>query len=78
MHVDYHLVEHCNLNCRYCSHFSPLAEPSYLPVDVFEQDMQQLPELVGDDISTVHLLGGEPLLHPNIEHFVEIAFKCFP
>ena len=30
------IVEHCNLNCRGSSHFSPIAEPYYMDPDVFD------------------------------------------
>ena len=26
---ELHLVDHCNLNCRGCTHFSPLAEKKF-------------------------------------------------
>ena len=28
--IDIHLTDHCNLNCKGCTHFSPLAEDFYL------------------------------------------------
>ena len=33
---------HCNLNCAYCSHFSPIAPKYEMPVEVFEKDLAQL------------------------------------
>lgn len=33
LRFDVHLVEHCNLNCRYCGHYSPLAKEEYLAPD---------------------------------------------
>ena len=42
---EVHIVEHCNLNCKQCEHFSPLAEKSYLPVERYERDCRRLSEL---------------------------------
>lgn len=28
-YIETHIVDHCNLKCRGCSHFSGLAEPSF-------------------------------------------------
>ena len=70
-----HIVEHCNLKCKGCYHFSPLAEEKYLDEKVYERDIKKLGELFWGDIDEVLLLGGEPLLHPNVEDFFEITRK---
>jgi len=74
------LVEHCNLNCWGCDHYAPLAEESFLSIDEFERDLNRLAELAnkGGGISRIELLGGEPLLHPDIHKFTEITRKYFP
>ncbi len=77
-HIDVHLVEHCNLNCKYCSHFSNIAEKEFYNVEKFEQDMQQLSKITESKISNIQLLGGEPLLHPDIEKLFDITRKYFP
>ena len=76
-HLDYHLVEHCNLNCKCCSTFSPVAPKSFSSPEQFEKDMQRLHELIGDRVSQIHLLGGEPLLHPQAEEFAKICRKIY-
>lgn len=77
-HLDYHLTTHCNLNCKGCSTFSPIAEEWFAQPDSFEKDMKALHWTVGDTVQQIHLLGGEPLLHPNIEQFAVTARKIFP
>ncbi len=77
-HFEFHLVEHCNLNCIGCTHFSPLAEPEFLSVEVFEQDIKRLSELTSKTARFINLLGGEPLLHPEINSFLQIARTYFP
>lgn len=77
-HLDYHLVEHCNLNCRSCSTFSPIAEETFASPDAFERDLIALNNIIGDRVSQIHLLGGEPLLHKRADAFAVIARKVFP
>ena len=73
------LVEHCNLNCWACDHCSPLAEKSFLAVDKYEQDIKRLAKLSGGKgVGTIKLMGGEPLLHPDIQKFTEITRQAFP
>ncbi|GHV87260.1 hypothetical protein AGMMS50255_5560 [Spirochaetia bacterium] len=72
-----HLVEHCNLDCIGCWHFSPLAKPQFLSLDVFERDFKRLAELTGGVIDDIELFGGEPLLHPEITKFMELARLYF-
>ncbi len=76
--VEVNIVPHCNLNCRSCSHFAPLAEEEYLPVEQAEQDFSRLAELSGGRITCIHIMGGEPLLHPECCDFLALARKHFP
>lgn len=76
-YLETHLVNHCNLNCRRCSHFAPLAPPHFEDPDVFERDMLRLGELFRN-IRVIRLMGGEPLLHPAVERFLSIAREAFP
>lgn len=78
LQLETHLVEHCDLNCHMCMHFSPLASPQFTKIERFSRDMQRLQELFGDAVSYIMLLGGEPLLHPIVTDFFEVARKHFP
>lgn len=71
------LVDHCNLNCSGCSHFSPLADNLFANIEQFERDMKQLSHLVVN-IKRVLLLGGEPLLHPEVSKFLDSTKTSFP
>jgi MoaA/NifB/PqqE/SkfB family radical SAM enzyme len=75
---EVHLTEHCNLNCKGCSHFSPLAKNEFMDIDVFEKDMKRMAELFSNEIQNIRLLGGEPLLHPRVNDFMVITKKYFP
>jgi len=73
------LVEHCNLNCWGCDHCAPLAEKFFLDVNDFKKDIARLAQLSGsENVGTIKLMGGEPLLHPDILEFATIARKYFP
>jgi hypothetical protein len=76
-YVEVHLVDHCNLNCRGCSHFSPIAREWFADLSQYEKDIRRLAELFGN-ISKVRLMGGEPLLHPQIESFIALTRRYFP
>lgn len=72
------LAEHCNLNCAGCSHFSPVAEPEFADLETVTQDFNRLSDLFGEDVGEIHLMGGEPLLHPDVIQFFPAARTAFP
>jgi len=76
-YLEYHLVEHCNLDCTGCGHFSPFAEEQFADPESFDKDLAQLARLFGN-IGKIRLMGGEPLLHPDPGAFVRIARQHFP
>ena len=72
--VQYHLVEHCNLRCAGCLHFANVAEESFADIDVFQETFKRFFDLMGDSYrGGIVFLGGEPLLHPQIERFIKCA-----
>ena len=75
---EYHLSEHCNLNCKGCDHFSPIAEPRFTDYAVFERDIERMSELFEKKAKSIHILGGEPLLNKDICKFVKKTRECFP
>lgn len=43
MQLEFHLADHCNLNCKGCSHFSNLvAQPVFADREQFTKDLMQL------------------------------------
>lgn len=78
LYFQIHITDHCNLKCRGCYHFSSLANESYLSLEEFEKDIKRLSELFNGKAERILLLGGEPLLHPDVERFFYIARKYFP
>lgn len=70
------IVWHCNLNCCYCDHFAPLAQEKFLGIKKLEKDFKQVAKYI--DIKNIGLMGGEPLLHPNINNILIMTRKIFP
>lgn len=78
LRFEVNLVEHCNLNCIGCDHFSPVAKEAFTDVDAYEKDLARLAELFGGRVSAITLVGGEPLLHPRILEFMKRSRRHFP
>lgn len=77
-YLEIHAADHCNLNCKGCMHFSPLAEGKVLPA--FEQlsaDIRQLRRFIRH-IDIIRILGGEPLLNPELERIIRLIRVAYP
>lgn len=78
------VVDHCNLNCAYCDHMSPLAPEGFYDVKQFDKDMNALSKILTSDYIlnryrlVIQLVGGEPFLHPKLLDFADIVFKYIP
>ena len=73
---EVHLIDSCNLNCKGCVHFAPLAKPSsFYPLEEFEKEIKRLSELFGGRFGWIHIMGGEPLLNPNINDYLDVVGK---
>lgn len=70
--IEINLVSHCNLNCAGCSHYSPIAPKSFIGIDEFKTTVMQL-KRISKAYKKLRLLGGEPLLHPDILEIMKIA-----
>jgi MoaA/NifB/PqqE/SkfB family radical SAM enzyme len=71
------ICEHCNLNCKGCGAFSPLVKEHCIDTAEYERDCARLSLLCGGIVEYVDLLGGEPLLHPEILKIIEITRRYF-
>ena len=71
---EIHLIDSCNLKCKGCFHFAPLAKPdSCYPLDEFQRDIERISALFEGKFGWIHLLGGEPLLNPKINEYLDIV-----
>ena len=76
-YVEFHLTDHCNLNCSGCSHFAPYADQRFADIDQIKKDFVRLRTLFSN-VRHVRIMGGEPLLHPQAAACVRLARESFP
>ena len=76
-YFETHIEDACNLKCRGCSHFSGLVKKAR-PKDIkdFEREFARLSEI--ENVHTIRLMGGEPLVNLNFMEYVRIAKRYFP
>jgi len=77
------VVDHCNLNCAYCDHLTPLATKGFYDVKQFEKDFKYLSKVLNlNEILSRYkivfqIVGGEPFLHPQLMDFLYIIAENF-
>ena len=75
--LSIHLVDHCNLNCMYCSHFAPIQEKWFISLNDFTNQLELVKKKL-PSLSHLILTGGEPFLHPQLKELIKISEKIFP
>ena len=78
--LDVDVVSHCNLNCAACCHFSPAASPTFLSLENYKRDLEKLARIegIGTYFEAICLMGGEPLLHPDLPAFIRATHEFLP
>ena len=75
--LEIHLTDHCNLNCNHCGHYAHLVDKEvFTDINQFTKDINELSSKI--KYLQIKLLGGEPLLHPDIVKFIEETRKAYP
>ena len=70
--------DHCNLNCKGCSHFSPLVENEiFLDYEQYCKDLKKIHSIV-KHTNRINFLGGEPLLNSRLADYICYARGVFP
>lgn len=77
LHFEVHLADHCNLNCKGCSHFSPLSDKGFVNLEELKNDFGRICAITKGDVRSIELLGGEPLLNPEIIEIVKVTRRYF-
>lgn len=76
-YLEFNVVDGCNLNCKGCSHFSPLYDISEVyNLNEFRRDIHQMSRRC--DIISMKIVGGEPFLLKNLDEYLKIIRKFFP
>lgn len=72
------VTDNCNLNCKGCLFASNLiSNVSHVPYEDLWKDARRMSELFYD-VPWIRILGGEPLMHPNIIEILECYREYFP
>lgn len=70
-HFEVLAVDHCNITCQYCNHASPLMPAWNANPDTVYKDYSILAKYYRPKFAKI--LGGEPLLHPNLDLVIQAA-----
>ena len=77
--IGFHIADHCNMNCANCAHFSPLASPHFPDKYELTKDLTRLSKLTKHkSLDVISIMGGEPLLNPDVIYYMIITRKLFP
>lgn len=76
--IEFVLTDYCNLNCKGCTHFSPLAPKEFTRFDTLLDSMKHIADICGNKLEKVDLLGGEPLIYPEITAAMKAMRNIFP
>lgn len=75
--VEMHIADHCNLNCKGCTHFSPVFEKELPDFEERMHDVALLKEKM-PHIMLFSILGGEPFLNPEIGRYAAAIRALLP
>ena len=64
----------CTNSCASCNHVTPIATPPYImPVATLREDLRRIGQVA--EIGQLALLGGEPLLCPDIDEMIAMSLS---
>ncbi len=74
--IDVHVTHVCNLHCDGCKHYSNYNHKGSLEVATFRDWISAWSRVL--EPKRLHLLGGEPTLHPELTEFLYVAREVWP
>lgn len=72
------ILDHCNLRCKGCDHFACIAEERYVSLHDIQRDVLRMSELTQGAVTRIGVMGGEPLLHPDLLEILAATRAAFP
>lgn len=78
LRLEFVVTDYCNLNCRGCTHYSPLAPKEFEPLERLAMSARHLGDVCGTAVDAVYLIGGETLLYPQLVPAMGILREAFP
>lgn len=71
--IEINAVVHCNMSCKSCAHLSPLFRKQAIDLDSLGAHLETLSNSY--HAAYVKIMGGEPLLNPNLLDLIKIAAR---
>lgn len=68
---ELHVAEDCNLRCANCCNLSPFVDEKRSTVEELRVQLSTMAEVLRADVFKI--MGGEPLLHPQIAQMIRVA-----
>ena len=76
--MEIHAADHCNLNCKNCSMFCGLVKQAVFPnYAKTEAGIRKLKKYFFH-IKKFRIIGGEPLLNPELDRYIQLIRKVYP
>jgi hypothetical protein len=76
-YLEFQVCDHCNLNCKGCTHYCNISEEVFADLDSYTRDLKRIKELFWG-IARIRLMGGEPLLNKDLPRFIAVTRQVFP
>lgn len=78
LRIEFDVTDACNLNCKGCTHYSPVAPREFEALGQLDNSMRVLSSAKGhDSIKEIYLIGGETLLYPSLKEAMRMARRYF-
>ncbi len=76
-YIETQIIDYCNLNCEHCTSFCNLQNNrNKADIKEYINDIKELSKKF--EVQQIRILGGEPLLHPDLKLFLEQTRKYLP
>lgn len=75
LYMTFEITLSCPLKCRHCYNFDR-SQPKFVPNQLTREEIiHTIPKLAEAGVLSLAFTGGEPLVHPHLNEFVEVARK---
>lgn len=78
LRLEFVVTDYCNLNCKGCTHYAPLAPREFADFDTLRASVRHLGRVTGGKVPNAYLIGGEPLLYPQLTDAMKALRESFP
>ena len=76
-YIEFATTDACNLNCKRCARFAPIASHDFYDHEVVKQSFIRLKEFI-KHINMIRILGGEPFLDEEVDDYFCFLRKLYP